>query len=323
MAKTKIPRIIIEEATGKEYEFNPNALKEIIHSRINKKNHITQQSILQQIEDHCHLSADRVKNWIYGINGIGNFDNVKSISDFLKIDYHDILIDLNPTAEDENMISNEEKSIIRNIFGECISVVYKIPELTNLSKPTRDEKIANEKKSILEIDLLIRNIHMLVDQNSCTLQKYNRYNLHRFLLELNEYMYAIIKSDHSCIPERWEKISDFLSVEEAIIFPQIHNRNIYLDNPNTDDTHLYLLNEISLADKMGLTSCITPTDKEWDNFDILEDYHQFGYTPNNERYCLNPSIIWLDLIITVLIEIFETDFPHIFNEGISKTNVKR
>ncbi|MBE5892905.1 MAG: hypothetical protein E7286_05940 [Lachnospiraceae bacterium] len=184
MARSKTPRIITDETTGKEYQFNRDALKEIIHSRTDKKKHITQANILQQLEEQCGLSVDQVRKWLYGANGIGNMENAKIISAFLDIDYHDILIDMNPTKEDKNMISNEEKSIIKKVFGECVSVLYKVQEITNFSNLTREEKNKHETKIILEIDSLIRNIHMLVDQNSFAIKNYNRYNLHRILLEL-------------------------------------------------------------------------------------------------------------------------------------------
>ncbi|MBE5954984.1 MAG: hypothetical protein E7253_00860 [Lachnospiraceae bacterium] len=314
MAKSRTPRTIIDEATGKEYQFNPDALKEIIHSRIDKKNHITQSSILQQLEEKCGLSVHQVQKWLSRANGIGNIENVKIISDFFNIDYHDILIDLNPTSEDKKMIHNEEKTFIIKVFGECVSVLYRVQEITNQPRLNREEKIEHEIKCLTDIDSFIRNIHMSVDQNSFSLQKYNRYNLHRILLELNEFMYGVIKSEHSCIPERWAEICDILSVDEAIHYPSTHNRDLYLESKETDDSYIYLLNEISLANEMGLTSCLTPTTEEWDNFDELEDYHHFGYTPYTERYSLTPSIIWLDLMIKELTEIFETDFPNIFKK---------
>lgn len=312
MAKSRTPRTIIDEATGKEYQFNPDALKEIIHSRTDRKNHITQHSILQQLEEQCGLSVYQVQKWLSRANGIGNIDNVKIISNFLGINYHDILIDLNPTNEDKSMINNEEKCFIRKVFGDCISVLYKVHEITNHPRLPREENSEYENKCVAEIDSIIQYIHMSVDQNSFSLQKYNRYNLHRILLELNEFMYGIIKSEHSCIPERWGEICDMLSVDVAIHYPSTHNRDLYLESKETDDSYIYLLNEISLADEMGLTSCLTPTTEEWNNFDELDGYRQFGYIPNTERYSLTPSIIWLDLMTKELSAIFENDFPNIF-----------
>ena len=107
-------------------------------------------------------------------------------------------------------------------------------------------------------------------------------------------MYGILEANHSCIPERWEEICDILTIEEALSFPTIHTRNIYLESKNDDDSYLYLLDEISLANEMGLTSCITPTDEEWDTLSEAEDCTRFGYTPNIERYNLTPCILWIE-----------------------------
>lgn len=313
MAKSKNPRILIDETTGKEYLFNPNALKKIIHSHTDRKNHITQTAILQQIEEHCNFTADQVKKWLYGANGIGNMDNAKRISDFLKIDYHEILIDMNPTKEEKKMFSDEEKSIIKQTFGECVSVLYKVQELANSPKLAPIEKIDQQQKNILEADSLIRNIHLLVDQNSVILQTYDRYNLHKILLELNEYIYGILKGGHSCIPERWDEMSNSLLIEEAISFPLLHDRNLYLENPDPIYSNIYLVDEISLAEEMGLTSCLIPTEAEWDDLSKVDDLTRFGYIPNTERYSLTPGVVWIDLMVKLLTEIFEIDFPELFD----------
>lgn len=105
-----------------------------------------------------------------------------------------------------------------------------------------------------------------------------------------------------------------MTIEEAIVFPSFRDRAIYLENPSSDDAYLYLSDEISLADEMGLTPCYTPTEAEWDNLKGTNDRTQFGYTPANERYSLNPSIIWIDLMIALVSKIFETDFTNIFNK---------
>lgn len=312
MAKSINPRIIVEEETDKKYQFNREALKEIIHSRTDRKNHITQHSILLQLEEQCGLTVARVSKWLSGANGPGNIDNVKDISEFFGIDYHDILIDMNPVKEDEKMINSEEKTIIKTVFGECVTVLYKVNEITNFPKVTGKEMREYRQKNVMEIDLLIQNIHRLVDQNSISLKKYNRYNLHRILLELNECMYGVIESEHNSIPERWDEINDMLTIEEIINFPTMHNRDNYLKSNDLYDTNIYLVDEISLVEEMGLSNCIYPTDEEWDTLDEIEDCSRFGYIPNTDRYSLTPSIIWIDLMITVLTNIFETDFPNVF-----------
>ncbi|MBE5892224.1 MAG: hypothetical protein E7286_02460 [Lachnospiraceae bacterium] len=313
MAKSITPRILVEEETGKRYQFDPNALNQILSDRTDKKKHITKNSILLQLEEQTGLTVERVNKWLSAANGIGHIDNAKMISEFLGIDYHEILIDMNPVKEDKNMFGDEEKTIIKKVFGECVLVLYKVSEMTNAPKLARKENIERCKKNVIEVDYLIRSIHMLIDQNSIALQKYNRYNLHRILLELNEYMCGVLEGEHNSIPERWEEINNDMSIEEAINFPNIHNRDTYLSGGG-DDAYLYLLDEISLADEMGLSSCVAPTDEEWNVLDEIEDCVRFGYTPANERYELTPNIIWIDLMVKELTLIFEIDFPNLFDE---------
>lgn len=314
MAKSKYPRTLIEEETGKEYQFDRNALKEILHSRTDKKKHITRNSILEKLEEQYGLSVAQVSKWLSGANGIGSIENAKIISEFLGIDYHDILIDINLEKGVEKIMYNEEKRIINKVFSECVAVLYKVNEWTNIPKLTRTEKLEYEKNRIKDLDSLIRNMHELVDQNSLIIKKYDRYNLHKILIELNEYIYGVIKSDRSYVPERWEEMDDTLAMEEAIDFPTIHTREFYLENAETDDSYIYLIDEIALASNMGLTQCITPTDKEWKEIDEIDDYTCFGYVPNNERYGLTPSIIWIDLMIERLTMLFKIDFPRILDE---------
>ena len=314
MAKSNTPRTLIDEITGKKYQFDKEAFKKTLHSHVDKKNHIHQITILRQIEETYNIPVERMQNWLKGVNGPGDMKDIKDIADFFNIDFYELLIDQNPTKKDEPMINNEEKSIIKQIFGECVSILYKVQEMTNLPKPQNQDRIEYKKKNLFEMDALIRKIHILVDQNSLILDKYNKYNLHRILLELNEFMYGVLEYDHSSIPERWDEISNIFTIEEAIVFPYFQDRTTYLENPSSDDAYLYLSDEISLADEMGLIPCLTPTDKEWEILEQTDTWTNFGYIPNNERYSLNPSIIWIDLMIEVLTEIFETDFPNIFSK---------
>ena len=46
------------------------------------------------------------------------------------------------------MISNEEKSIIKQIFGECVSIFYKVQEMTNLPKPPNQDSLEYKKHKL-------------------------------------------------------------------------------------------------------------------------------------------------------------------------------
>lgn len=151
MAKSIAFRTFIDESTGRKYQFNNNTFKKNLHNRTNKEKQIFQITLLRQIEEKYNMPIDRVQKWLRGVNGPADMQDIKDLANFFEIDYHELLIEIAPTNKDESMINNEEKSIIKQIFGECVSILYKVQEMTNSPKLPTPEKSNMKRRGYLSL----------------------------------------------------------------------------------------------------------------------------------------------------------------------------
>ncbi len=96
------------EENGTSYQFSHKKL--LMH--MNKKKYgaqlagkkITKQVMMEELAEKLFVSAEAVKNWMYGYNGPSELEQVKSLADYFGINYHDLL----DTEEDTKM--EEKKS---------------------------------------------------------------------------------------------------------------------------------------------------------------------------------------------------------------------
>ena len=94
------------EENGRAYQFSHKKLL----MYMNKKKYgeqlagkkITKQAMMEELAEKLFVSAEAVKNWMYGYNGPSELEQVKSLADYFGIDYHDLLDTEEDTAMEDN-----------------------------------------------------------------------------------------------------------------------------------------------------------------------------------------------------------------------------
>lgn len=152
---------------GSKYQFssvNFNAFVNIKkYSENEKGNKYTKSKITEELAETLHVSIDAVKNWLYGVNGPVDVEQVKTISDYLNIDYLALLqkvedkdmvegIKVSVSAEDmlparfEKRIGDyiETKRCIRMIFNKMREYVLETEKCFEKYQNLKDEEITDE-----------------------------------------------------------------------------------------------------------------------------------------------------------------------------------
>jgi len=100
---------------GNVYRFEKTSLDMLINrirkERMDQGKATRKKTIIFELADHSCVSEEAVKNWLYGINGPVDLEQVKKIADYFKVDYHELL-------KQEDKMSKEAVLNIDNISDE-------------------------------------------------------------------------------------------------------------------------------------------------------------------------------------------------------------
>jgi len=132
--RSKKFRCIYEDRNHNKYRFSCFKFKQAVREyRDIKAAHdekINLGEIYNLISIKANVSEEAVKNWHVGNNGPSDFSTVKIVADVLNIDFIQLLEmdtanmeDLNKTMMVKDIISTDEKDIIRSILNDYIEII--------------------------------------------------------------------------------------------------------------------------------------------------------------------------------------------------------
>ncbi len=110
--------IKIYEEQGLKYYFDSTELSVLINLRkhalslSNKK--ATKGNVMEELATQTCVSTEAIKNWMYGYNGPSDLEQVKKISEYFKVDYHQLL--KKEAAKMENYSSNYTDTTAQAVY---------------------------------------------------------------------------------------------------------------------------------------------------------------------------------------------------------------
>ena len=129
--------------------------------RINQRKHnlqnagkkTTKAAIVEELAEKCFVSAEAIKNWMYGHNGPSELEQVKTLGEYFETDYHQLLKkeegQMTTTNEDNKGTMNEAqvtytKERVREIYKAMINYIdrcrYYYYELMPLGREDLQDK---------------------------------------------------------------------------------------------------------------------------------------------------------------------------------------
>ena len=152
---------------GSKYQFSAVIFNAFVNRKKYSENEkgikLTKSKITEELADTLHVSIDAVKNWLYGVNGPVDVEQVKAISEYFDIDYLVLLqkvedenmsdgIKVSVSAEDmlpvgfEKKIGDyiETKRCIRNIYHKMLAYVLETDKCFNKYQNLKDEEITEQ-----------------------------------------------------------------------------------------------------------------------------------------------------------------------------------
>lgn len=152
---------------GSKYQFSSLTFNAFVnrkkYNENEKGNKLTKAKITEELADTLHVSIDAVKNWLYGVNGPVDVEQVKAISEYFDIDYLVLL----QKVEDKNMVDGikvsvsaedmlpvgfekkigdyiETKRCIRSLYQKMLEYVLETEKCFEKYQSLEDDKITKD-----------------------------------------------------------------------------------------------------------------------------------------------------------------------------------
>ena len=313
---------------GKEYVFSCEKFNNAIvkyQNKLQAKNgyKVSKLSIYEDFSNKLYIPVETINNWARKRNG-ASLENVKRISEYIQIDYHELLdtveeyVQPSPTKE-------QDRKLIEEVFKKSLSVIVRkvnfVPEDTEISIPV--QRINNKERAIREL----RDIHLYVNCHALSTSETIRNSLHRILLETEELIHGSIES--------WERFSwseDEMDDRKSA-FRYLYsvdregNKTYELDSTTfvqryygcerkqvlgDDDitARVYIFDEIEFATDLGLDN-VKNVDDEFDEIDMsnLEDFEKYGY---HGILDVNPTMVYEHMLTKYLSSVYKIVFEDLF-----------
>lgn len=313
---------------GKEYVFSSEKFNDVISTYQNKlqvKNgyKVSKLSIYEDLSNKLYIPLDTIKNWARGRNG-ANLENVKRISEYLQIDYHELLDTVEEYAQ-ASPTKEQDRKLVEDVFKKSLSVIVRkinfVPEDNEISKPV--QHINNRDRAIREL----RDIHLYVNCQALSTSETIRNSLHRILLETEELIHGI--------PESWDRFSwseeEMDDRKSALNYvysvDREGNKTYELDSTTfvqryygcerkqvlgDDDitARVYIFDEIEFATDLGLDD-VKNMDDEFDEIDLsnCEDFEKYGYQGILD---VNPTMVYEHMLTKYLSSVYKIVFEDLF-----------
>ena len=313
---------------GKEYYFSCEKFNDAIVKYKNKlqalnKCKVTKLSIYEDISNKLYIPVETINNWARGRNG-ASLENMKLISEYLQIDYHELLdtveeyVQPSPTKE-------QDRKLVEEVFKKSLEVIVRkinfVPEDTEIN--IHVQRINNRNQAIKEL----RNIHLYVNCQALSTSETIRNSLHRILLETEDII-------HGYQPESWERFSwsekemdDRKSALRCVcIVDSKGNKTYELDADMFRDSyygcerkdlfydyfssHFYLFDEIEFATDLGLDD-VKNIDDEFYKIDSSNGkaYEKYGY---HGMLDINPTMVFEHVLTKYLSSVYKIVFEELF-----------
>ena len=312
---------------GKEYVFSSEKFNDVISTYQNKlqvKNgyKVSKLSIYEDFSNKLYIPLDTIKNWARGRNG-ANLENVKRISEYIQIDYHELLDTVEEYAQ-ASPTKEQDRKLVEDVFKKSLSVIVRkinfVPEDNEISKPV--QHINNRDRAIREL----RDIHLYVNCQALSTSETIRNSLHRILLETEELIHGI--------PESWDRFSwseeemdDRRSTLRYTCCESKGNKTYELDSLMLWDPYYgcersqlfgyddvearwYIFDEIEFATDLGLDD-VKNVDDEFDEIDLsnCEDLEKYGY---HGILDVTPTMVFEHVLTKYLSSVYKLAFEDLF-----------
>lgn len=161
---------VLETIDGVQYVFSPFAFKEQIKRYVKKMKlsgqNITAESVKADLEEKYGISADAIKNWMYGYNGPADVGVVRTVAEYLGIDYKELLLkketedmerrlDSVKSAPEVVYVTGESKDAVRRIYQK-MSEFMEIVNDTCMFRNATDKEHYAYVEFHKELDELVR-----------------------------------------------------------------------------------------------------------------------------------------------------------------------
>ena len=313
---------------GKEYVFSCEKFNIVIvkyQNKLQSKNgyKVSKLSIYEDFSKKLYIPVETINNWARKRNG-ASLENVKRISEYIQIDYHELL----DTAEEyvqPSPTKEQDRKLVEEVFKKSLEVIVRkinfVPEDTEISMPV--QRINNKERAIKEL----RDIHLYINCHALSTSETIRNSLHRILLETEELIHGI--------PESWDKFSwseeEMDDRKSALRYvysvDREGNKTYELDSTTfvqryygcerkqvlgDDDiaARVYIFDEIEYATDLGLDD-VKNTDDEFDEIDSsnLEDFEKYGY---HGILDVNPTMVYEHMLTKYLSSVYKIVFEDLF-----------
>ena len=313
---------------GKEYVFSCEKFNNAIVKYKNKlqalnKCKVTKLSIYEDISNKLYIPVETINNWARGRNG-ASLENMKLISEYLQIDYHELLdtveeyVQPSPTKE-------QDRKLVEEVFKKSLTVIVRkinfIPDDTEISIPVQCTN--NREQAIREL----RDIHLYINCHALSTSDTIRNSLHRILLETEELIHGI--------PESWDRFrwsEDEMDDRKSVLRYEYSvdrdgNKTYELDSTTfvqryygcerkqvlgDDDNfaRVYIFDEIEYATDLGLDDVMN-IDDEFDEIDSsnLENFEKYGY---HGILDINPTMVFEHVLTKYLSSVYKLVFEDLF-----------
>ncbi len=309
---------------GKEYVFSCEKFNNAISKYQNKlqvqnKCKVSKLSIYEDFSNKLHIPIYTIQNWVRGRNG-ASLECVKSISEYIQIDYHELLdtfeeyVQPSPTKE-------QDKKLVEEVFKKSLAVIVRkinfVPEDSEINKHI--QHINNRDQAIREL----RDIHLYVNCHALITSETIRNSLHRILLETEELIHGSIESWERFSWSKEEMDDRKSALRYVIIDDSKGNERYELDTTTfvqsyygcerkqvlgDDDitARVYIFDEIEFATDLGLDN-VKNVDDEFDKIDLsnLEDFGKYGY---HGILDVNPTMVFEHMLTKYLSSVYKIVF---------------
>lgn len=326
MASNGFRRLV--DVDGKEFVFSCEKFNNVISKyqmKLKAKNghKASKLSIYEDLSNKLYVSLDAIINWARGRNG-ANLENIKRISEYMQIDYHELLdtveeyVQPSPTKE-------QDRKLVEEVFKKSLAVIVRkinfVPEDTEISKHI--QHINNRDRAIREL----RDIHLYVNCHALSTSETIRNSLHRILLETEELIHDSIESwerfskSEEEMDDRKSTLRCVYSVDregnktyelDATTFVQRYYGRERKQVLGDDDitARVYIFDEIEYATDLGLDD-IKNVDDEFDEIDMsnLEDFEKYGY---HGILDVNPTMVYEHMLTKYLSSVYKIVFEDLF-----------
>lgn len=186
----------------------------------------------ENVANVLHFSSDTIKNWRLGKNGPGDFQIIKQLADFLKINYHDLLVDKDDkpvTVIDREAFEiegNNEKDIIMHMYRLFVDYIYWFTGSDGASKAYKLLESPEKEQSDY-----ISNLYYLLDRSALDVSEEIYNDLRKTITELDQVSHAW--SRYSLyLPKAWTDVNPFLLKREfyVLVYPSDGDYADYTDS---------------------------------------------------------------------------------------------